>query len=211
MATLADLKAEIDSDLDQQGAINNFIVAEIPRAIRFYQRTRFYFNETRDVTFQTVANQRIYTVSDSASIPKFIEFDQITLEDGTSSDGLEEIYPTEWEVLTNAGTATGKPESWTYFNQSIGLYSIPDAAYTIRLIGHIIIDPPTDDADASNIWITEAFDLIRARVCAQLCQKKLRDPNGIQLHRSAESEELVRLKAETASRVTTGFVTPSEF
>jgi hypothetical protein len=210
MPTLADLKAEIADDLDRSD-LTSAIGTEITRAIRFHQRTRFYFNETRDVTFSTVSGQSIYTVADNASIPKFIEFDQVTLEDGTNSVELDEIFPNEWEVLTNTGSPSGRPQRWTYFNQSIGLFSIPDKAYTVRLIGHIIVDAPTDDGDSTNVWLTEAYDLIRSRVCAQLCLKKLRDPDGVQLYRPAEMEELTRLKGETADRIGTGFVIPSEF
>jgi hypothetical protein len=210
MATFADLKAEIADDLERP-ELATTIAAETTRAITYYQKTRLYFNETRDVTFSTVANQKLYTTADSASIPKFEEFDQVNVEDGTTIVELDEIYPDEWELLTASGASTGRPLNWTYFNQSIGLYPIPDQAYTIRLIGHIIVDAPTSDADSTNVWITEAFELIRARTCAQICMKKTRDTDGVQLYRAAEMEELNRLKKLTASRVGTGFVTPSEF
>lgn len=210
MATLADLKAEIADDLERPDLATT-IASEVSRAIVFYQRTRFYFTETRDVTFSTVAGQKLYTVSDNASIPKFIEFDQVNLEDGTNVDHLDEIFPDEWEILVGSGAASGRPSSWTYFNQSIGFYVVPDQAYTIRLIGHIAVDAPSSDSDNTNVWITEAFDLIRARTCAQICMKKTRDANGLQIYRAAENDEFTRLKAVTASRVGTGFVTPSEF
>lgn len=210
MTTLALLKAEIADDLDRTD-LTTQIATEITKAIRHYQRTRFYFNETRDETFSTVADQEIYSSSDDAAIPKFIEIDQIVLMDGTQPTELDYIDPKTWEMLTASGTATGKPDSWTYFNMAIGLYPIPDAAYTIRPIGHIMKDEPATDTEADNVWMTEAFDLLRARVCGQLSIRKTRDMEFYQMQRQVESDELSRLSSETTSRLSTGFVTPTEF
>jgi len=210
MTTLALLKAEIADDIDRTDLATQ-IGSEIDRAIRYYQRTRFYFNETRDSTFSTVANQKIYTSSDSADIPKFIDIDQLCVMDGTSPSELWPIEVGEWELLTASGSSTGRPCNWCYFNRSIYLYPIPDQAYTGRITGHIMKDAPTAEDEAGNVWMTEAFDLIRARVCAQLGQRKLRDPLLVQAHRPAEMDELARLNAETNSRVGTGFITPTEF
>lgn len=210
MTTLALLKAEIADDLDRSDLATQ-IATEITKAIRHYQRTRFYFNETRDETFSTVADQEIYSSSDDAAIPKFIEIDQIVLIDGTQPTELAYIDPKEWEMLTASGTATGKPGCWTYFNMSIGLHPIPDDAYTIRPVGHIMKDEPATDSEAGNIWMTDAFDLLRARVCAQISIRKTRDMEFYQMQKQVESDELARLNSETTSRISTGFVTPTEF
>jgi hypothetical protein len=210
MTTLALLKAEIADDLDRTDLATQ-ITSEISRAIRYYQRTRFYFNETRDETFSTVSDQKLYSSSDDAAIPEFIEIDQIYLMDGSEPQELEEINPKEWELLTASGGATGRPCAFCYFNRSLGFYPIPDQAYTIRPVGHIMKDEPADDAETGNVWMTEAFDLLRARVCAQLGQRKLRDVSLVQAHRPLEQDELWRLNSETNTRVGTGFVTPSEF
>lgn len=210
MTTLALLKSEIADDLDRTD-LTTQIASEINKAIRHYQRTRFYFNETRDETFATVADQKVYTKVDSAIIPKFIEIDQICVMDGTQPNDLDEINPKEWEMLTASGDSTGKPCSWTYFNTSFGFYPIPDQAYTVRPIGHIMKDAPADDNEADNVWMTEAFDLIRARACAMLAARKLRDVNLAQLHKQVEADEETRLLSETTTRIGTGFVTPTEF
>lgn len=211
MTTLAALKADIDEDLDRGGTLDEAIASEISRAIRFYQRTRFYFNETRDETFSTVASQKLYSATDDEAIPEFIEIDQICLMDGNEPQELDEISPKEWEILTASGEATGRPCSYTYFNRSLGFYPIPDQAYIIRPIGHIMKDAPASDDEAGNVWMLEAFDLLRARVCAQLGQRKLRDVSLVQAHRPLEQDELWRLNCETNTRLGTGFITPSEF
>lgn len=214
MSTLGDLKQEIADDLDKNltdepyGAM---IASGINAAIRYYQNTRFFFNETRDETFATVADQSIYTGTDSAAIPKFIEFDQIVLMDGTEPVALAQISPTEWEVLTASGDNTGRPCAWCYFNRSIGLYPIPNDAYTVRLVGHIMKDAPTDDDDDENVWVAEAYELIRARACVQIAQRRLKAPEVAALHAPMEMDERNRLIAETASRVATSYIVPTDF
>lgn len=209
MTTLALLKAEIADDLERSD-LTTEIAAEIPRAIRHYQTRRFWFNESRDETFSTVSGQRLYSSSDDAAIPKFITLDQVTLLYGTSLEDLERIQPREWEGLVANG-ATGRPTCWTYFNRQIGLYVIPDAAYTVRLIGHIMLDAPASDSETGNLWMTEAFDLLRARVCAMLYLRKLRRPDLAQGHRLVEEDELKRMHIESASRIGTGYIIPTEF
>lgn len=210
MSTLAELKAEIADDLDRTD-LTTQIDSETTRAIKFYQPTRFYFNETRDVTFSTVAAQALYSVSDAPEIPQFFEIDQICFEDGDQKYDLTEISPKEWEVATGSGGTSAKPIAWAYFNQSIGLYPIPDGVYTIRVIGHIKKAEPTDDVEEGNVWMVEAFDLIRARVCKQLALKKLRDQSLFETQSAAEADELRNLLAQTAIKTGTGFVTPSDF
>lgn len=210
MSTLAELKAEIADDLDRTD-LTDQIEREISKAIRFYQSKRFYFNETRDVTFSTVAAQALYGVDDAPEIPQFFEIDQICAEDGTQKYELDEISPKVWEVATGSGGTSAKPISWAYFDQSIGLYPIPDGAVTIRLIGHIKKAEPEDDTEEDNVWMVEAFDLIRAHVCATLALKKLRDSTLFQAQTTAVGMELSRLLSETAGKVGAGFVTPSQF
>lgn len=214
MTTLALLKQDIADDLDKNlsdAAYAAIIASAVNAAIRHYQRTRFYFNETRDETFVTVADQKLYAKADDATIPKFIEIDQIVLMDGTEPYELCQITPKEWEMLTASGSSTGRPDSYCYFNESFGLYPIPDAAYTVRPIGHIMKDAPAADDEANNVWMIEAYELLRARCVTQIAQRRLRDAELAGMHGPVEMDELSRLNGETTSRIATGFVTPTEF
>lgn len=204
--TLGALKAEIADDLDRTD-LTAAIATEIQRAIKFYQHKRFYFNETRQV-LTTVASQSTYTSADNEAIPQFIEFDALFVGDEQSR--LEQIGPNEWEMLVASGGGS-KPSMWSYYDQSIGLYPIPDSAYAVTITGHIFINGPTTDGEANNPWMTEAYDLIRARTCANLALKKLRDDALFQRHSAIEASEFGRLASETGTKVGTGFMTPTEF
>lgn len=210
MTTLALLKAEIADDLDRTD-LTSVIASEISKAIRHYQNTRFYFNETRDETFATVADQELYSSSDDTAIPKFIELDQVSILDGTEFVELDQMDPREWEALTASGSTTGRPTDYCLFDQKIGLYPIPDGIYTVRLAGLYMKAAPATDNEASNVWMTEAFDLIRARVCYKIGLRKIRDGEIVAAFKTDENEELARLKSETASRTGTGYMVPTEF
>ncbi|CAK7257708.1 MULTISPECIES: hypothetical protein [unclassified Shinella] len=205
--TLGALKAEIADDLDRTD-LTSQIATEIQRAIKFYQYKRFYFNEVRDEVFQTVAYQGLYNSLDAEIIQQFIEFDDIYLNGEQMP--LTFMEPREWEVLASGGNGA-KPRSRTYYNQAIGLYPLPDQAYTVRMTGHIIISAPSSDNETNNPWLTEAYDLIRARTVANLALKKLRDDTLFQRHSAVEASEFNKLAAMTASKVGSGFVTPTEF
>lgn len=211
MSTLALLKSEIADDIERND-LTSAIASEIGKAIRHYQRERFYFNETRDQTFTTTAGQKAYAATDADVIGKIQEMDQLFLESGSERpDDLEQISPVEWELLTGSGSTQGRPRAWCWYGQNIGLYPIPDAEYTIRPMAHVIVDAPSDDAEANNAWMTEAFDLIRARVCKQLSLKKTRDSLMFDTQKAAEDDELNRLRGETAQKIGTGFMRATDF
>lgn len=209
MSTLGTLKAEIADDL-LRSDLSTQIASEISNAIRYFQNKRFYFNETRGETFATVAAQAVYSSSDDAAIPEFIEIDQITVTDGTSTWELDILTPKEWEIA-NAVATTNRPTGYAYFNQSLMLYPTPDAAYTARVIGHIKKAEPADDAESGNVWMTEAYQLLRYRSAKMISSTKTLDAARAQIFGNLEGEEFQRLKAETAARITSNSVTPTEF
>lgn len=210
MTTQTALKAQIASDLDRTD-LTTYIGTAITSAIRYYQSKRFYFNESRTETFATVAAQSLYSSSDDTAIPNFYELDSIVLDDGSQVAALDPMTPDEWELATGSGTESGRPTHYTRFNQSIGFWPIPDAAYTIRMVGHYEVAAPASDGEANNVWMTEAFDLIRYRVLAMLWVIPLRKPDMAQALRALEIDEFSRLSIETAAKTGTGEITPTEF
>lgn len=143
------------------------------------------------------------------ALSDFIEVDQVIIE-GVGLE-LEEMSPKDWERLTASGTSKGRPTNWCYYGGGFGLYPIPDAQYAVRFIGHVKKAAPAADSTPNNVWMIYAYNLIRARVCAQLSLRKVIDQDRFQANAAAEIVELSRLNSETATKVGTGFVTPSEF
>jgi hypothetical protein len=210
MSTLTLLKAEIADDLARDD-LTTAIANSISKAIRYYQPKHYYFNETRDKTFTTVADQTWYTVSDDADIPLFTDIDFMHITIGTTRYTLEHRDIEIFELLTDGNASSGQPYNYTYYNKSIGLFVPPDDAYTVRFVGAFMTPEPATDGETDNPWMVEAYDLIRSRATADIAGRKLRDMTLMQINKAMENDELNRIEAETASRVKTDRVTPTDF
>jgi hypothetical protein len=116
----------------------------IETAVNTLKYRKFFFNETKDESFPTVADQASYSSSDDAAIPLMLEIKGMILED---SDGIrfdlgEQIDQVDMELLQGNGSATGRPAEWSYFNETFSFYPVPDAVYTIIPMGWIIVALP---------------------------------------------------------------------
>ena len=211
-ATLTDLKATIADDLARPDLATQ-IAAAITEAITHYATTRFYFNETRTTTFDTVAAQSTYDVDDDANIPLWLEIDQMYVTDSGGSvfplGQQSDIVDLQW--LLGNGAASGRPHSWAYYDQSFVFYPIPDDVYTITPIGHIEIAEPASDSEASNKWMTEAYELIRCRAKAYLFAHVIHQAEEAGLAQQAEQQALDRLLSKTARKTGVGRIYSSEF
>lgn len=211
MSTLGDLKAEIADDLARTD-LTSQIANAITAAIKRFQNRRFYFNETRSTTFTTADGQSTYSSSDSADIPKFARLDMVSLEDTNGEQYTLTPYSIErMESLLDNSAANGRPWGYLYFEESFRLYPTPDAAYTVRPIGTIMKDAPATDGEANNVWMTDAYELIRCRAKAYLAAHVLRDPELAQVMVQAEGDALSDLRERGTQRMSTGTVTRTTF
>lgn len=212
MTTLADLKAAIADDIDDTTSeYADQIEKAILGAIRYCERETYYFNQTREETFDTVAAQEFYGSSDNANIPTLVKIQRLYINDGGEISDLIRSVPDELEGLADSTSASGRPTNWSYFEQKIRLYPIPNEVFTIRMqIGPYRLSTLASDTD-TNAWLTEAYDMVKARAKYILQKDTLKDAalaaealNDYQDQRSA-------LKAETALRQGRGVFTPTQF
>lgn len=198
MSTLGDLKARIKNDIFRED-LDQQIAESIGDAIRYYQRKRFFFNERRDVTFQTVPGQ-IWYGEDVTSVA--LDLDNVFYV-RTDSD-VSQLRRTDTEdfaYLTDASASRGEPFIYAYYGRQIGVYPIPDKAYTIRLIGQFKLGAPANDTVSDNPWTNEAFELIRCRAKAYLYAHHIQDPQMAVVFNGLERDELASLIGETTRRV----------
>lgn len=210
MTTRAIMKAEIADDLTRSD-LNDAIASAINSAIQFYQVRRFYFNESRDLTFSTVIGQARYATADSQNIPKFITLDGVFAAVNGHNRELCPMGVQSFEILNDNSASTGEPYSYCYFNVGFGLYPIPNAVYVVRPIGHVLKDAPADDAETGNVWMTDAYQLIRRRASADVALTKMRNTGLAQVLALAGDAELERLVEETSRRVATGKIKATSF
>jgi hypothetical protein len=207
--TFSDMMEAIADDIDDTtGEYFAQIQSAIVGAIRYCEREPYYFNETRDETFVTVNGQEWYDADDNAKIPTLVRIVAVYSEDASSQrTELRRYTPEEIELLTDNSAATGEPYAYTYFGQRIRLYPIPSATvYTIRLqLGPYRLAKIASTED-TNAWITEAFDMIKARSKYTIYKDILKDATLAVEALNDYEDQHRQLTAETSRRNGRGFI-----
>lgn len=221
MTTYGTMVDRIEDEIaDTSGNLETQIQRAIKSAIAHYQRRRFYFNE-KVATFSTVAAQQWYSSSDLSDIPNIVEIDRMAITIGSTNYPLN-ARSQQWIEDMYVGTSdTGDLTDYAYYRQQIRLYPIPTAVRTITL--SYVYQPSALSASTdSNVWTTDAEELIRQRAKAVLKVDVLNDDRaaaeavartasrlpGLSALEGAAFEALVD---ETTRRVVTGRIRPGGF
>ena len=208
-ATFSDLVTSIADEIDDTTAeYNAQIQTAVYAAIRYCEREVYYFNETRDVTFPAVAGQDWYDGADNSQIPKLIRITAAYVEraDGRRYE-MRRATPEELERLSDNSASRGEPYAYAYFGQKLRLYPIPDVTpYTIRLqLGPYRTATITSQSD-SNVWTTEAFDMVKARAKYILYKDILKDAALAAEALNDYGDQHSALKSETSRRNSRGVI-----
>lgn len=198
MTTLADMKASIAAEIYRDD-LTDAIAAEIGRAITFYQRKRFFFNETRLITFNLVPGQEFYGATDEPRIPNLLQIDYVQVTQNGRPLPLQ-MTDAETMDLWTGTPASGAPSRYCYFERQIRVHPTPNLAYPLRISGLMRAPAPATDADDTNVWINEAEELIRSRAKRNLYLHHLADQGMASIMKAAEDEALVSLAAESTQR-----------
>lgn len=207
---LAQMKARILDEIDRADLVSQTAYA-ITDAITFYQPERFIFNESRDITFNTVAAQEFYGKADNAAIPTMWSFDYLVLYLGGIPWPIKRRTPEYVEFANNNGLVTGQPYNYAWYNKQIRLGPVPDNAYIIRVAGRITYAAPASDAEANNPWMIDAEKLIRCRAKYELALNIIKDTEMAQVMAAQVQEAYDQLKGITNRQTGTGVVTPTSF
>lgn len=174
MTTQTVMKARIADELARSD-ITSQIAYAISDAIGAYENERFHFNESRALTFTTVADQEFYGTSDSANIGKVQKIDYVKVYVGTQPYDLRYERPSDMESMSVSGSQIGTPWAYTWYGNQIRLYPVPDQAYTVRIGASYKVAAPATDGEADNPWMTHAERLIRSRAKLELALHVLKD------------------------------------
>lgn len=170
------MKARIASELRRTN-ITSQIADAINTAINQLEAERWYFNESRDFTFNTVDGQDIYDGDDSAFIPRILKFDYVKIAQGDNIFTLGVEPPERIEWLNQNSTSRGMPLSYCYYGEQIRLSYVPDTAYEIRVAALVKMPAPADDTEANNPWMVKAEKLVRSYAKWELYSNVLMDPD----------------------------------
>lgn len=211
MSTYGIMQDRIAAELTRTD-LTSRIQEAIQSAISHFQKEPWFFCEDRSKTFSTVAGQEFYTSSDLADIPNYqsIEYLEITV----NSTNRFRLDKRDHDLIAGWSTNTGlrsRPTDFAYFAKQIRLYPIPDAVYTIRIVGQLrqaTLSATTD----TNAWMTDAERLIRTRAKADIYENVIRtQPDMTMRMKTQEVDAYAELRSENAARVASSQVTPTRF
>ncbi len=210
MTTLATLKTEIADDLGRSD-LTDAIADAITAAIAYYQKENLFFKENHTASFSTVADQVYYSSSDDSDIGNVIDLDAVLCRISNNDYTLTPLDIHTFEVLNDANVSSGAPSRYVWHAEQVGLYPPPDTVYTVYLIGSFKVAAPASDSEADNDWMTEGYELIRARAVSQLAKFKTQDFELSAIMQAAANEQLDDLRVRTARLHATNRVMPSQF
>jgi hypothetical protein len=211
MTTRGTLKTEILDDMERSASTDGArVLSAISTAIKFYQPKRFFFNESRSITFSTVDGTDSYSFGTDITT-EFYSIDGVFILEGTDQHRVRRIDYLPLEELIESTPAEGRPTCYAYINRALRFYRCPDAVYTVRINGHIKAAEPAADETADNVWFTEAYELIRSRAKAYLYAHVYMDPQMAVLMRQAESEAFGVLRAASTDKLASGDIVPTTF
>lgn len=189
MADLATLKSRIASELHRSDLASTIAYA-IGDAVQHYQSKPFVFNQARG-TINTVAGTEYYDdLADIAAI------DTISVTVNGRKVVLDAWSYAYMERIASTTSTRSQPWAWSWFGQEIRLYPVPDQVYALTVSYTQKIDVPSPDS-ASNVWTTEAEELIRHAAKKRICRDTTMDDGGAARAEAAEMEALARLNKNT--------------
>jgi len=203
MRNFNDMIAAIADELDDaHGEYSAQIQKAIFAALRFVAREPFYFNQTSDVVFSSVAGQSWYDATDHEQIGRLVGLDAVICQRGAAGKSwiLQRETAEKLEIL-DATTPAGEPRQFCYFGQKLRLFPRPkDAGYRIRLQLAPQRFEEITDFNADHIWFVQAGDLIFARAKYELYKNILKDGAAAAASLVDFHEQLTALQAETSRR-----------
>lgn len=170
--TLGAMKVRIANEINR-GDLDPEIADAINAAIDYWSGERYFFNETRDTTFQTIADQDSYGINEFNDILNVIKIDYMMcitggLPDGQSYDIVPRFPRTIERSIQSGAPSRGIPSEYTFYNQTIRLYPVPSSPFDVRIAYQRSIPAPVQNDETGNAWMTVAERMIRAQAKAEL-------------------------------------------
>lgn len=198
MTNYVTMRTRIADEMVDEAITTSHINNAIQSAIKYYERTEFYFNQTSG-TFNTVSGQEWYGVADFAAIPNFVKIKSLTAVYGGINTPIPAAdYQELDEVQT--GQIIGFPNAYAYYKQSIRFFPIPNGAFPVTVSYVTRFATLSADSD-TNAWMTDAEELIRNAAKLRLAVDVIKDDEDAQRCSARAQDILEVLQAETGRRI----------
>lgn len=197
MASFAAMEARIIAELhrdDIASVVDDFI----NDAINHYSRFRFWFNET-SATQNTASGTATYNWPTD-----MVELDSLTLTANGTTYKLRQMAPSEVDEVVFNTSLTGVPTDFALYAKQFRLYPTPNGTYTLNQYYLKNYTALTTGSGSSNVWTTEAEELIRARAKKLLLGHFCNDPQQAAMYDTIERELFAGLQQQTQRSTATG-------
>lgn len=201
--SLGDMADRIADELVRPDLRASHIPLAVNDAIKEAATNRFWFNEVRGLTFNTVPGQDIYTASDAVDLSYLSRIDTLWLV----------INGQRWNALpTNAldiecwlegqTTLTGEPAYFARYGGGIRLWMPPRGVWPVYIDGVTRFRDLEDNSD-TNAYLTDGERYIRALAKANLLEGVIRDFDQADRQWQLAEREKKNLLIETANQTAT--------
>lgn len=201
MATFAAMEARIIAELhrdDVAAVVDDYI----NDAINHYSRFRFWFNET-SASQNTADGTSVY-----AWPTDMVELDSLMITANGTITPLRQVAPRDIDAMYVNTTYKGVPSVFANYKQQFRLYPTPNGIYALTQYYLKNYTALTTGAATSNVWTTEAEELIRTRAKKLLIGHFIptsQDTMGmVQMLDAAEQNILAGLQKQTMRSTGTG-------
>lgn len=204
MATLAQIRSRISRKLqDPNNTANSASVVneEINRAIRYYQRYNFGFNEELSNLVTVAGTQRLSGLP-SSFVRELDEGGLILIDDQVKIE-LQKLHPAN--LSERDDDQTGRPYFYTYRDQSYDLLPTPNEEYTVQFRYLKKYTELSADLD-TNDFTDNAEDLLVLHVLAKMYAEDKQDAQLGAYYEGLRKEELGALRDDTNARIGAGYI-----
>jgi hypothetical protein len=197
--------ARIASELTRSN-LTTQIKAAINDAVLEASKDRFYFNEVKGLTFNTVSGTEYY--ADQA----VTQIDAMYYLDGTTRFELFPINNNDLDLETPGTAAQGLPQVYSRHANMLRLSPIPNAVTAIYFdgFGRLTPTPLVNDAD-TNAWMTEGERYVRALAKSIILRDVIRDFKEALVYDAIASDYRESLLDITTQRIGTGMIKATKF
>lgn len=177
MANFGRMKTVIEREMKrgELSADAAAVSSAIIQSVGLWSQRRFHWNEFRDETHTTTADDPYLSITATLVITKL---DSVRL---TIANRDYPLIQADWSKIEALDSSqwSGFPELWTWYAKQIRLYPIPNDTYTVKLSGTRFLTEISANASnsATNAWMTDGEVIVRLTAKAFLWRDELRRPD----------------------------------
>ena len=198
--TFLNVQDRINLDYLNRTDLTNETKRAIIRAVRHYEKERFWFN-------QTATSIALSTASVGLALPSdFLALDFVTVRvtSPASADNIVVMRAFDRIAYRNRSLVSGAPEEVAIMNNQLKFTPKPDSAYNVTVYYLHSLTTLSADAD-TNDWLSAAEDLIVHHAAADVLANVLRAPaDQVASHKQWEMEAYALLQYGRNIRMMTG-------